>query len=91
MIAETCVIFPSSIKQHNLAFGRTLRAFRLERRLSQDSLAFDSGLDRTYISLLELGIRSPTLNTMIALCLALNISLDAFVHQMEISTEREPT
>lgn len=60
---------------HNHAFGRALRALRKASAQSQEDLGFASGLDRTYISLLELGHRSPTLDTMIALCLALNISI----------------
>jgi len=62
-------------KSHNKAFGIVLREIRTERCQTQEALAFDSGLDRTYISLLELGGRSPTLDTIMALCLALDVSL----------------
>jgi hypothetical protein len=37
------------------AFGRAHHAFRKRRSLSQEQLAFVSGYDRTYISLLERG------------------------------------
>lgn len=57
--------------------------------MTQEALAFDSSLDRTYISLLELGSRSPTLDTMMSLCKALNVPLGAIVSQME-SMERWP-
>lgn len=70
-------------ERHNLAFGKALRALRHERRLSQEALGFDSGLDRTYVSLLELGARSPTLNTMVALCLALNLSLSSLANHID--------
>lgn len=63
------------ILQHNLAFGRALRELRKQRRYSQEVLAFESGLDRTYISSLELGQRSPTLNTMVSLSKALEVTL----------------
>ena len=46
------------------AFGLVLKDLRNERGLSQQQLAFDSGLDRTYISLLERGLRLPTLGTV---------------------------
>ncbi len=62
-------------KSHNKAFGIVLREIRTERCQTQEALAFDSGLDRTYISLLELGGRSPTLDTIMALCQALDVSL----------------
>lgn len=62
-------------KRHNEAFGIVLREIRTERCQTQEALAFVSGLDRTYISLLELGGRSPTLDTIMALCVALDVSL----------------
>ncbi len=57
---------------HNKAFGRTLRILRKSKGLTQETLAFEAELDRTYVSLLELGLRSPTLDTMMALCRALS-------------------
>lgn len=60
---------------HNKAFGQALREFRKARNLSQETLGFSASLDRTYISLLELGQRSPTLDTIVSLCNALNISI----------------
>lgn len=62
-------------KIHNKAFGIVLREIRTERCQTQEALAFDSGLDRTYISLLELGGRSPTLDTIMALCQSLDVAL----------------
>lgn len=49
------------------AFGDVLRQTRSSRRMSQQALALESGLDRTYISLLERGLRQPTLSTLITL------------------------
>ncbi|WP_131754628.1 helix-turn-helix domain-containing protein [Burkholderia vietnamiensis] len=43
----------------------------------------EAGLDRTYIFSLELGQRSPTLDTMFALCQALNISLTEMAAAIE--------
>lgn len=57
------------------AFGAVLRELRKRQSLSQEKLAFESGLDRTYISLLELGQRSPSLETMLAISRALHIPL----------------
>lgn len=70
-------------KSHNKAFGIVLREIRTERCQTQEALAFDSGLDRTYISLLELGGRSPTLDTIMALCLALDVSLTTVSSRIE--------
>lgn len=70
-------------KSHNNAFGIVLRELRTERRQTQEALAFNSGLDRTYISLLELGTRSPTLDTIMALCVALDVSLTSVSSRIE--------
>ncbi len=53
------------------AFGATLRATRLKQGLSQDKLAARCGFDRTYPSLLERGLRSPSLAMVFRLADAL--------------------
>lgn len=55
------------------AFGEALREVRAGRGLSQQDLALESELDRTYISLLERGLRQPTITTLIALADALDV------------------
>lgn len=54
-------------------FGEVLRRVRTGRDLSQQDLAFEAGLDRTYVSLLERGLRQPTLTTLLALASALDV------------------
>jgi len=49
------------------AFGQALREFRKKTGLSQEQLALDADFDRTYISLLERGVQSPTLRTVVRL------------------------
>lgn len=49
------------------AFGRVLRQLRMQRNLSQQELATESGLGRTFISLLERGLRRPSLSTIFLL------------------------
>jgi len=68
---------------NNQAFGVVLREIRTDRKISQDTLAFDANLNRTYISTLELGRRSPSLDTMMALCEALHVPLSDMVVRME--------
>jgi transcriptional regulator with XRE-family HTH domain len=53
------------------AFGAVLRAQRRRARLSQEALALEAGLDRTYVSLLERGQRQPTLGVLLRLGRAL--------------------
>lgn len=44
-------------------FGRAVRRVRLSSGLSQEELAAKAGLDRTYISGVERGVRNATLQT----------------------------
>ncbi|MGD1055867.1 MAG: helix-turn-helix transcriptional regulator [Solirubrobacteraceae bacterium] len=55
-------------------FGKSLQAARKQRDLSQDQLAMAAGLHRTHISLLERGRREPSLDTLVRLCRALQMS-----------------
>ena len=56
----------------NLVFGQKLRQARKEANITQEELAFKAGFDRTYISLLERGQRSPSLVNVFRLCSVLN-------------------
>ncbi|HDR8911417.1 MULTISPECIES: helix-turn-helix domain-containing protein [Burkholderia] len=67
----------------NRAFGKVLRELRTARKATQESLGYAAGLDRTYISMLELGQRNPTLVTMLALCGALQISFTELAVKIE--------
>jgi transcriptional regulator with XRE-family HTH domain len=46
------------------AFGQTLKELRVKAGLSQEALTLECDLDRTYISLLERGLRQPTLKSL---------------------------
>jgi transcriptional regulator with XRE-family HTH domain len=54
-----------------LAFEETIRKARSEVRLSQEALASRAGLHRTYISLLERGLRNPSLTVIVGLATGL--------------------
>jgi transcriptional regulator with XRE-family HTH domain len=65
------------------AFGKVLREIRQEHSLSQEDLGFESGYHRTYISLLERGRKSPSLNTVFQLAAALGVSPSEIVKRTE--------
>ena len=54
-------------------FGDVLRELRKHAKLNQEALAHASGVDRTYISLLERGLRQPSLKSIFSICSALGI------------------
>lgn len=64
-------------------FGKVLREQREENQLSQEKLAEYCELDRTYISLLERGLRKPTITTIFKLAKALNISPSKLIEKVE--------
>ncbi len=66
----------------NKVFGQQLRSARKAANLTQEELAFRTNLDRTYISLLERGIKSPTLTTFFQLCRVLDQKPDIFMAQI---------
>lgn len=66
-----------------VAFGEELRELRHKRGLSQESLALECGLDRTFISLLERGQRQPTLATLFALAETLDIAPSKIIDKVE--------
>lgn len=65
-------------------FGKVLRELREKNSLSQEKLAEFCDLDRTYISLLERGLRQPTLTTLFKLSSALKIKPSELVELVDI-------
>ena len=55
------------------ALGSTLYDYRKRQGLSQEALAEKAGLDRSYISILERGLKSPTLATLERVCEKLGV------------------
>lgn len=66
-----------------VAFGIVLRKLRKQRELSQELLAHESGLERNYISLLELGRNSASIKTLFKLTPVLGVSVSEFMRQVE--------
>ena len=60
-----------------LKFGRRIRALRISQKLSQEDLSLITGLDRTYISGVERGIRNISLKNIFHLSNALGVSIAA--------------
>jgi transcriptional regulator with XRE-family HTH domain len=65
------------------AFRRILRELRKHRGLTQEALAFDAGLHRTAIGLLERGQRVPSLSTLYKLAGPLGVPPSAILARAE--------
>ena len=55
-------------------FGLRIKELRLKASLSQEALAAECSLDRTYISGIERGLRNPSLKNIIRIAKSLNVS-----------------
>lgn len=59
-------------------FGKNLKRLRLEKGISQESLALASDLDRTYIPSIEKGTRNVSIIVVEKLANALNAPIEEF-------------
>lgn len=59
-----------------VAIGRRIRAYRLERKLSQEMLSEKADVTPAHFSHIERGNTKPSLPTLIRIANALNVSLD---------------
>ncbi|WP_080669616.1 helix-turn-helix domain-containing protein [Bradyrhizobium japonicum] len=55
--------------------ARNIRRLRVGRELSQEALAVDAGIDRTYVSRLERGLENPSVAVLEKLAIALKASI----------------
>jgi len=55
-----------------------IRRLRVQRDISQESLAVDADIDRTYVSRLERGLENPTVNVLERLAQALEAEIGEF-------------
>jgi transcriptional regulator with XRE-family HTH domain len=55
-----------------------LRRLRVAAGVSQEQLAIDAGVDRTYVGRIERGLENPTVNNLDKLAAALSVEIGAF-------------
>ena len=58
-------------------FGETVKRLRLEKGLSQEALALEADIDRTYIPSIEKGERNVSITIIEKLAKALNVSISS--------------
>ena len=64
-------------------FGRAVRRRREAVGLSQEAMAFEAGVHRTFVSLIERGLGNPSLTVMVRLAAALECSLASLMREAE--------
>jgi transcriptional regulator with XRE-family HTH domain len=68
-------------------FGQVIREFRRRADVTQEDLAENAGLHRTYISLLERGLRNPSLTVIQQLASALKVRMTDLIAEFEARLE----
>ncbi|RKN77175.1 XRE family transcriptional regulator [Paenibacillus ginsengarvi] len=68
--------------------GKTLKAIRIKQSLSQEDLAHECGVDRSYISMIEVGRNEPSVSKIFDLCRGLNIKPSEFIKLVEVEYQR---
>jgi transcriptional regulator with XRE-family HTH domain len=74
---------------HRTHVGKALRSIRIDKGLSQEELAHQASVDRTYISIIELGQKSPTLDVIFKVCIALGITPSLLLQEAERHMEQK--
>lgn len=64
------------------AFSQVLRQARADKEMTQEELAFEAGVDRTFIGLLETAKRQPSLSVLFALSEALAMSPERLLRRV---------
>jgi transcriptional regulator with XRE-family HTH domain len=82
---------PFAQRQVAKAFGVVLRNLRRDAGISQEELAEVADIDRTYPSLLERGLRQPTIGKVIAIAGALGIDATTLVSLTVARLRKEGT
>jgi transcriptional regulator with XRE-family HTH domain len=59
----------------NETFRRNLKAARKRMQISQEQLALEAGVDRTYVSQIERGLGNPTLEVVSRFAKALDVTV----------------
>jgi len=63
--------------------GKELRRARKEAGLSQEQLAEEAGIHRTYVSLLERDVKSPTVDVLLRICEALEMKASDILKRID--------
>lgn len=81
--AENCLMIRTADKTGLLKLGVHIKQLRLEKKMSQERLAFTSNVSLSQISRIELGKHNTTFSTLLSICSALNITISNFFSGFE--------
>lgn len=68
--------------------GQNLRRIRVAQNVSQEMLAFDAGVDRSYLGGIERGEENPSVDTLEKIALILNVNIRDFFDPINIDNNQ---
>lgn len=86
----TTIVFMLEATKLHAVLGTAISRLRHDRRISQEELAFSTGLHRTSISLIERGCKSPTFDTIVSIALALSVKPSELIATAESLSLEQP-
>lgn len=72
---------PSPYNKYRLIFAQNVRQLRRLKEMSQEQLAFEAEVSKTYICEIERGDRAVSIDVMGKIALALNIPLEQLLKE----------
>jgi transcriptional regulator with XRE-family HTH domain len=73
--------------RRTVLLGEAIRRARKAAGISQEELAFEAQIDRTYVSQLENGHKSPTVDVLFRICPILGMAASELIAQVERSLQ----
>lgn len=82
----------SNIKNEvSISLGKRLKKLRIAADKTQEELAFDSNVDKTFISAIERGAANPSVLTLANICHGLGITLEELFQTLSVSMQPTET
>lgn len=75
----------------SISLGKRLKKLRIATNKTQEELAFDSNVDKTFISAIERGVANPSVLTLANVCHGLGITLEDLFQTLSISMKPTET
>ena len=72
------------VEKFLLALGSLLREARISRKKTQEQLAREAQIDRSYVSMIERGLANPRIHIPIRMADALGVSASSIFRQAEL-------
>ena len=69
--------------------GAVIRRLRKERGLSQEDVAFESGVDRSFLSHIERGLQQPSISILFRIAEALGTLASAILAEAEKEMQKK--